>query len=272
MVDIRTGSVTPLPRPILQSLGETAEGGEPESLYVSSPDRSRLAYVGTDDGGIRQVFIGGIDGSAIRQVTLDPRGVTSPAWSPDGTSIAYVGRDSGGVQHLFVLDLTTREASQVTGNIGQVWDHPQFTPDGSSLVYTGGTTVAPELRIVPIVGGTSRLLIGLDEGLNDSGNGSLSPDGSFVTFLGGGSPTGKRHCAPCRLVAKSDGTDRWIVPGCSYSVAAGTWSPDGNRIVCQGGGVERRIIVVHMGTGLRTFVAVGSGATWLDNHTLIVEV
>jgi hypothetical protein len=60
---------------------------------------------------------------------------------------------------------------------------PQFTPDGSSLIYTGGTNRHPVIWIVPVAGGESRLLIGPGWNMRDTENGSLSPDGSLVTFL-----------------------------------------------------------------------------------------
>ena len=133
MVDLSTGKKTLLPKAIIRSLGETAEGKGAESRYAASPDGSRLAYVGTGDKGSPQIFIAGIDGTGVRQVTHDPRGAMSPAWSPDGTKIAYVG-GSGDVRNLFVLE--SPRARRQDRRRGP-WGGLQFTPDGSSLVYTG---------------------------------------------------------------------------------------------------------------------------------------
>ena len=49
---------------------------------------------------------------------------------------------------------------------------------------------------------------------------------------------------------------------------AGTWSPDGTRIVCNG---DNYVQVVDVVTGEVSFVAEGKGAQWLDDHTLLVE-
>jgi RNA polymerase sigma-70 factor (ECF subfamily) len=149
---------------------------------------------------------------------------------------------------------------------------------------TGRPNSAPVLRTVPVAGGKSTLLIGPSGGMTDAGNGSLSPDGSLVTFLGGGFPLSGEptfHCGPCRLVANVDGTERRVIPG-HVSNPAGTWSPDGSRIVdlsCHG--VESAescsapyaIIVVDIATG-DPFprVADGVGAIWLDDHTLLIDV
>jgi Tol biopolymer transport system component len=123
---------------------------------------------------------------------------------------------------------------------------------------------------VPLAGGKSTLLISLGEGLTDSGDGSLSPDGSLVTFLGGGSFE-SGHCGPCRFVANADGTEMRVIRGCWKSNPSGTWSPDGSRIVCLGSAGDR-IDVLDIATGEATPVARGSGAIWLDEHTLLVEV
>ena len=59
VVDLITGKKTLLPRAIIRSLGETAEGRRAESQYAASPDGSRLTYVGTGDTGSSQIFIAG---------------------------------------------------------------------------------------------------------------------------------------------------------------------------------------------------------------------
>jgi Tol biopolymer transport system component len=272
VIDLNTGVMTPLPQSIIRSLGKHPDA---RGQYAVSPDGSLLAFV----GGRGQIFIAGVDGTGVRQLTHDPNLVESPIWSPDGTKIAYEGIGRGHVQSLFVLDVASGESSQITGG-AQIRPspgpgpglslEPQFTPDGSSLLYTGGTDSQPVLRTVPVTGGESTLLLGRGRGgMADAGNGSLSPDGSLVTFLGSeiGGP------GPGRWVANADGTERRLVPDVygmtCVSNPAGTWSPDGSRIVCS---EASRIIVVDIATGEASAVAVGRGAIWLDDRTLLVEV
>ena len=131
VLDLDTGVMTPLPKAIRPSIGDEYFG-----KYAASPDGSRLAYVGTGDDGNLQIFIAGIDGTAVRQVTHDLTGATHPAWSPDGATIAYVGHGSGGVGNLFILDVATGRLEQVTDEADQVGGGTQFTPDGTSLLYT----------------------------------------------------------------------------------------------------------------------------------------
>ena len=241
-LDIRTGEKTPL--------AESLDGG----LYTVSPDGTRLAYVATGDLGKSQIFVAGVDGSGVFELTHDVSGATWPAWSPDGTMITYGGYGSG----VFVLDVDTGRTRQIAEDFGHLG--LQFTPDGSSIVYTADR-ITPEgrrqrmLRAVPVDGGKSRPMIGPSGGLTDVQNGSLSPDGSLVTFLGS-TPL----CGPCRFVANADGTERRIISNCT-SNPAGTWSPDGSRIVCVEAGVngDGRIMVVDMATGDATRVGGGQG-------------
>ena len=66
------------------------------------------------------------------------------------------------------------------------------------------------------------------------------------------------------LVSAGGRSDRWV------SDPAGTWSPDGSRIVYLD--PEDRIIVVDVETGHHSSVAEGREAIWLGGHTLLVEV
>ncbi len=208
VLDLTTSAWSPLPKAILRS--RVAQIKTPR--YAASPNGSRLAYVGRGDEGRPQIFVAGIDGAGIHQLTHDPRGAGSPAWSPDGTKIAYEGYGSRHRDRvaLFVLDIATGESRRIIGESRDAFGtSPQFTPDGSSLLYTGGTDTAPVIRTVSIAGGRSALLIGPGDGLNDAGNGSLSPDGSLITFLASGTPPSVHvgHCGPCRWLANADGTN-----------------------------------------------------------------
>ena len=274
VIDLDKNVVTPLPETILRSV--VSATWRETGRYAVSSDGSRLAFIGTGDDGNPQIFVARLDGTGVRQVTRDQTGPTSPAWSPDGTTIAYEGNGSAGRHAIFVVDVATGETRQVIdgGTLGQ----PTFTPDGSTLLYVGGTNQRPVLRTVPVTGGESTVLIEPRGGINDVGNGSLSPDGSLVTFMGSGVPDSGEveHCGPCRFVSNVDGTGRRVISGW-MAIPAGTWSPDGTRIVTEeivasnGEVVPSFILVVDVATGAGTKVANGRAAIWINDHMLLVE-
>jgi hypothetical protein len=284
LMDVNTGETTPLPGTILAPAEDLGGPAGRSNRYAASPDGATLAFTGLGDEGTSQIFVANVDGTDVRQVTHDPNGAVEPAWSPDGGSIAYIGNVRPNlIGSLFVLDVATG----VSTKVGDVAGHgPSFTPDGSALLYVASGPGYPlELRTVPIAGGESRPLFAADAGIGDSGNGSISPDGSLVTFLGSGTPPTDEvsHCGPCRFIANVDGTNRQVIGGWMAN-PAGTWSPDGTRIVGMDyrGQLESRafqredftkvIVVVDVATEEATIVAYGRMAIWLDDHTLLVEV
>ena len=284
LIDLNTGEMTQLPKSIVGGGYAVSSDGTIIPAYSGafavSPDGTMVAYASQDDAGNWEVFIASLDGTDVQQVTHDQRGAVDPDWSPDGAAIAYTSggytSEDGNVSNIFVLDLATGETSQVTnekpttetccGPVGAAY--PQFSPDGASIVYSvnRGPQCWPGcygVRIVPVTGGKSVLLVG---GAN---LGTLSPDGSTLAASCGGGVEGI-------CIAHADGTNlRVLVSG--LGVLGSTWSPDGTRIAYFNAGNYRpgdgefKIFVVDVATGETTFVAEGTWPEWLDDHTLIIE-
>jgi WD40-like Beta Propeller Repeat len=251
IIDMDTGEMTLLPAAI-RSLAP--------SQYAVSPSGSMVAFLAPDDDGGFQLFTAGIDGADIRQITQRPNEAGSPAWSPDGSMVAYA--DSEG---LFVLDVASGESTQIPSVLGTHYDGGiQFTPDGSSILYSSDDY---QLWTVPIKGGNPTVLMGLEQGVA-AGVGSISPDGSMVTFLG------NRINGPgaLRFLADTDSFEPRELGGdsqsCGWVNPAGAWSPDGTRILCTG---RNDVHAFDVATGDTPFVAEGKGGAWLDDHTLLVE-
>jgi len=220
LIDLNTGEMTQLPKSIAGC------------CYAASPDGTMVAYISLDDAGMSQFFIARVDGTDVQQVTQ--RGAWGPFdWSPDGAAIAYPSGWEEDVINIFVLDLATGETSQVThekpptgtcgptvgvpcGPQGAVF--PQFSPDGASIVYKVYRGGDQDVRIVPVTGGKSVLLV------DGATVGTLSPDGSTLAVGGCGRRLGSGLC-----IAHADGTNlRALVSG--PQLFGPKWSPDGTRI------------------------------------------
>jgi Tol biopolymer transport system component len=263
LIDLNTGEMSQLPKSI-------AGGG-----YAVSPDGTMVAYTSGDDAGTLQVFIASLDGTDVQQLTHDQRGAWAPDWSPDGAAIAYVSGDGdvNNISNVFVLDLATGETSQVTNekpptetcygptvgtpcaSLGAAF--PQFSPDGGSILYDVHRVGDQGVRIVPVTGGKSVLLV------DRAARGTLSPDGSTLAV----------GCLEGICIANADGTNlRALVKG--PQLFGPEWSPDGTRIAYNdqaAGPTGNKVFVVDVATGETTFLAEGFASDWLDDHTLIIE-
>jgi Tol biopolymer transport system component len=266
LIDLNTGEMTQLPK----SIAGTG--------YAVSPDGTMVAYISRDGAGTPQVFIASLDGTDVQLVTHDQRGASVPAWSPDGEAIAYTSGDymsDEDVSNIFMLDLVTGETSQVTNEkpttetnlsvglgLGAVF--PQFSPDGASIIYEVNRGNGFSMRIVPVTGGKSLLLVGGGKNDVQAAWGTFSPDGSTLAVACSGRLEGI-------CIANADGTNlRTLVNG--QVLYGPNWSPDGTRIAYVHSDTVsgRRVFVVDVATGETTFVAEGTAPEWLDDHTLIV--
>ena len=276
LLDLDTGETTPLPENIVDEKYLGTQGDFRPTQYAASPDGSRLAYSAPGDNG-PQIFVANLDGTGIEQVTHDVKGAISPAWSPDGSKIAFVGNRGDESTNIFVLDLATGASTQLTFESALPGGAPSFSPDGSSIAYVAGRWGGgSQLRLhgpyevwtVPVTGGESvRLMDRPFRGGPLSGQVAwLSPHGSLLSYscvMG--------FAALC--IANADGTDaRVLARGAGISaIDPGGWSPDGTRITYSEL-LPQDVFILDVATGQATYVAEGGWPTWLDDHTLIIEI
>jgi dipeptidyl aminopeptidase/acylaminoacyl peptidase len=296
LLDLNTGEMTPLPTSIGGGHGPgPGPVTDPNAVptlrrYAASPDGSRLAYVDRGDNGRNQIFVANLDGTGIEQVSHDLETASAPAWSPDSSKIAYIGDHDGRIRDLFLLDLATGESTQLTFATHKPdpgapdltpWDvgWTSFTPDGSSIVYNLARSdriwepVDFEMRMVPVTGGES---VRLADGVYEA---ALSPDGSLLAYAWR-TPTSNRPGkslwpSNCVCVSNTDGTgERELVQASGdfgNPLNLGGWSPDGTWIAYWES-PSNNVSIVDLATGRAAHVGEGYMPTWLDDHTLIIEM
>ncbi|HXH72761.1 MAG TPA: hypothetical protein VNI58_08120 [Mariprofundaceae bacterium] len=86
-----------------------------------SPDGHRIAFVRELNGNY-DLWVQGVDGSDLTQLTTDDFGEFEPSWSPDGTKLAFVSnRDSkGDVRNtsIYVMDMKSYRIERITNAVG----------------------------------------------------------------------------------------------------------------------------------------------------------
>ncbi len=97
-----------------------------------SPDGSRIAFVRENDGNY-DIWVQGVDGSNLIQLTSSEFGDFDPAWSPDGKNIAFVSnRDSKGE----VLQTSVYIINLASGKIARITNTQKATDGGPAWLDT----------------------------------------------------------------------------------------------------------------------------------------
>jgi len=140
-----------------------------------SPDGSTLA-ASADDGGQSDIFLLGLDGKIIKNLTRKWSDEVSPCWSPDGSKIAFVSNRTGGPQ-IYVMNSDGSGQRRLT-MAGAYNSTPDFGPDGM-VVFAGMDEAHSDIFIVDMEGNISRVT--QDQGSNRDP--TFSPDGRHLAFV-----------------------------------------------------------------------------------------
>lgn len=230
-----------------------------------SPDGERIAFESGQASVGEHTYVMNADGSGETQLTSVGDFALAPSWSPDGDSLAIAG-DWGhypALEGIWIVPasdpdvITRQEARRVTTfpgpGAGREIDsfdlEPQFSPDGSSIVFTRykapsfgaiyhGYTASAIYRVRIDGSGLERLT----PWRLDASDPDWSPDGQTIVFdsglgytdaVGPTTRTGNIH------VMRADGSGRTrLTGGASKQRGVGfkgagnaVWSPSGTRII-----------------------------------------
>jgi TolB protein len=183
-----------------------------------SPDGQRIAFnsTRTDVDGredVAQIYVMNADGSGLTQLTRGPGEQASASWSPDGGSLAISAHwGDPGLQGIWIIpasdpnDVTQEEARRVT-TLPAGFDsdfEPQFSPDGSSIVFTRYKSARKSAIHRVGIDGTG--LERLTPWRLNASDPDWSPDGQRITFDSGdsGLPGTKGNI----YVMRADGSGR----------------------------------------------------------------
>jgi Tol biopolymer transport system component/DNA-binding winged helix-turn-helix (wHTH) protein len=189
----------------------------PQFLHWS-PDGSKVVF--SKPGDDSATYLANADGS--NEVALPRIGNTD--WSPDGKKIVYQ-RNAGepGLSELFIYSIETGKTENITNHPGFDAD-PNFSPDGSQLVFASSRDGNAEIYIMNSDGTDVRRLTNSPAWDNHP---VFSPDGTTIAFN-----SDRENENSDVLLMNTDGGDmralmRWKS---NESVEPGCWSPDGTQI------------------------------------------
>jgi Tol biopolymer transport system component len=124
-----------------------------------SPDGTQVAFE-SDRSGQFDIWIIGVNGQNLRQLTTHPGDDTWPAWSPDGRRIAFVSTRDDPAGELYTVAAAGGAVTRVT-NDPATDTEPAWSPDGRTIAFTttrfhpGGTAATrDDVATVPAGGGT----------------------------------------------------------------------------------------------------------------------
>lgn len=129
------------------NLTQTSHGREMDPTW--SPDGTRVAFASNRDGNF-DIYTMAADGTDVQQVTFVSAGEPwefvesfEPTWSPDGTQIAYTGyRATESWPDIYIASVGQTEETFAETAVTDTTDflsaaQPDWSPDGTALLYTG---------------------------------------------------------------------------------------------------------------------------------------
>lgn len=213
-----------------------------------SPDGSKIAflrYITADQTS--HIFLMASNGTNLVQVTSGKAKVSSYsnlAWSPDGLEIAFSYSDGTGYD-IFTINVDGSDLTNITNTVGVSESDPDWSPDGSQIVFTSG--ILKRLAFMNPDGS------GVVTILQSGRTAAWSPDGSRIAFT---DPSGSYHI----YTMNPDGTGVTQVTSTATGGNGPRWSSDGLSLVFTSGLAgtsNREVFVINVD---------GSNQTNISNH------
>lgn len=167
-----------------------------------SPDGRTIAFTGLS-GGISDLFVLDLESESVTKLTDDRYTELHPAFSPDGSRIAFTtdrGSDTDfdrlayGPYRLATIDVTSRQIDLLPDMEAEKNINPQWTSDGSGLIFISTRAGIPNLYRYQLDSGElyqiTDLFIGISGITDVSPALSVARDGSRAVFTEFGANNG----------------------------------------------------------------------------------
>lgn len=210
--------------------------------------RSRIAFVGEEKGGKKDIYIMDWDGHRMTKIGLREDIIVSPRWSRSGTKFIY-SSEKNRQWGIYLLDFLKKAEKRVFTSKGTNLAG-DFLSGGRELIFSSSKDGNFELYIMNLDSGkikrlTSSYYIEVSP--------AVSPDNEYIAFVS------DRAGTPQIYVMRKDGSDlRRVTFEGSYNTSP-TWSPKGDKIAFSGRRGTNQIFIVNMdGAGLTQLTTYGN--------------
>ncbi|AGM05836.1 VWA domain-containing protein [Amycolatopsis keratiniphila] len=143
-----------------------------------SPDGSSVAFV-SERTGSKDIFVIGVDGRGLRQVTSGPAADDSPSWSPDGGRLVFSGTGEDPAGDLYTVPSRGGAPTRLTADPGAD-TQPAWAPTGARIAFT--TTRFDPAGDVVVMADTGGAVTRAVPEPGDSSEPAWSPDGTRLAF------------------------------------------------------------------------------------------
>ena len=226
-----TSTLTRTPIPTLTSTKTPTKTLNPSVTPTLTPTPIGGGYgqlaVAYYTDGVPQIWLLGMDGTLIQQLTSIPEGACQPTWSPDGSRLIFISPCKANQVYYKKSSLFMVKADG-TGQVplptvpGGDYD-PAWSPDNIHIAFTSLRRSGMQQIFILDLSDSSVIELS-DPDLKDNSQPVWSPDGKQIAYLG---PRSNIY------LMNADGSDRRLL-----SVLAGgyrngdpDWSPDGNTVI-----------------------------------------
>ncbi len=208
---------------------------------------------GGETGRGKEIYVVGIDGENLRQVTGNGSFNLFPRWAPGGRTIAFTSFRTG-VPRIYLLDVESRREDVLVSS-GSSMSPGGFSPSGDILYYSKSESGSTDIYALPVDGESpARVASGAI-----STSPTVSPDGTLMAFVS------DRNGSPGIFVKELGKTasERLITPAGRFATSP-CWSPAGDQIAftSQEHGKFSLMLVRPDGSDLRQLLS--GGGDYID--------
>ena len=165
------------PSPLPSVLG----GGDFDPEW--SPEGDRLVFTSLRTSR-PQIFRMNIDGTNLQRLTSELTYNWEPTWSPDGGKVAFMTTRQG-VDEVWTVFSEGGSESRFTLGDSKAAAHPDWSPDGSTILFEKVVGAIPSLMGAPVADGGVREVLVCQSGdlsVQPMSEPAWSPDGQWMAF------------------------------------------------------------------------------------------